>query len=258
MSQGLRHKVYALLRSVLRLCVIAAIMMGVGWVLEETLSAHTFNHLTELQREAFAAVDSVNPFQFKDRFLCALTPSVESMNRHSRYHLPASTDCMYSLSLLGLSSPEEVRVGRASDAEMPLPPPVVGHWAEGSPGLVMPFFALLDTGWHLVVQPSWFAACFAIATFVLGGLITGLLMAWATARWGTSGPFGLVVFCVGTIAAACAAAWGLRLLMEGGLYLFGKVTQVAGLCCGGAGITLFGYTLATKAVEVRIHETSTT
>jgi hypothetical protein len=254
MFTSLPRKVYALLRSALRLFVIAAIMMGVGRVLEEKLSAPTFKHLTDLQLEALAAVDSLDPYQIKGRFLCALTPSVESMNRHSRYHLPASTDCMYSLSLRPPSSSEGVPVDRAADAEMSLPPPVVGHWAEGSAGLVMPFLALLDTGWHLVVQPSAFAAFFAISTLVIGGLATGLLMAWAASKWGTPGPLGLMLFCVGTIAAACAAAWGLRMLMEGGLYVFSQVTQLAGLCCGGAGMTLFGYTLATKAVEVRIHE----
>lgn len=112
--------------------------------------------------------------------------------------------------------------------------------------------AFVDTGWHLVVQPSVFASLFAIVVFVFAGFATAILMVLPKFTWH---PFvGAMVYCCGTVAIACVVGWGLQMLMEGGLYLFGRVTQLAGLCCGGAGVLLVGYNLAVKTVEVRIHE----
>jgi hypothetical protein len=261
MPQNPSNRLYRAVRNLLRLSLMAAIMMGIGWVLEHSLSERTFSYLTKAQREAFAAVESINPFQIKDRFVCALRPSVESLNRMysgERYRgmktgmAPISSDCMYTLStlqpaILARSSPDSSAAVRA-----PLPTPVIRHWAENMSAPSNVVVAFLDTAWHLVVQPSVFASLFAIVVFVLAGFAAAILMLVPKFRWH---PFvGPVVYCFGTVAIACVAGWGVQVLMEGGLYLFGRVTQIAGLCCGGAGLTLVGYNLIVKTVEVRIHE----
>jgi hypothetical protein len=223
-------------------------MLAVGNVLERLLKTETFEHLAIAQREAMAAVESIRPTQFKDRFVCAITPSADWMNRATpsqgssfTYHFSDADDCKYTLSSLPASA-------RSRD----LPPPVVGHWADGMNGLVGPFIALIDTAWHLIVQPSFFASVFAIAAFVIAALATGLLMAMARFTWHPW--LGATIFAVGTVALACVVAWCLQITMEGGLYLFGRITGIAGLCCGAAGITGASYTFFLKVVEVQIHE----
>jgi len=259
MSQDPPRRLYRAVRNIVRLCAMAAVMMGIGWVLEHSLSAHTFSVLTNAQREAFSAVKSINPFQIKDRFVCALFPSVESMNRHAVIRngivigaAPVSTDCMYALSTLQPVAPAAALPDSGSAPKAALPAPVVRHWAENMSAPSNVVVAFLDTAWHLVVQPSFFASFFAIVVLVFGALAAAVLMALPNITWH---PFvGAMVYCCGAVAIACVAGWGLQLLMEGGLYLFGRVTQIAGLCCGGAGVTLFGYNLALKTVEVRVHE----
>jgi hypothetical protein len=253
-QKGLRL-LYRSMGGLLRLCVITAIMMGIGWGLEKLLTVGTFSYLTGIQRDAFAAVESINPLQIKDRFFCALGPSVEAMNRKYPsvlYHPPVSTDCMYSLSLLPPATLRRSESDRSVSSGMPLPPPVVSHWAENTSPPASLFLALFDTAWHLVIQPSVFASLFAMFALALGGIVAGTLMSLPGFTWH---PFvGSMVFCIGTVAAACLAAWGMQMLMEGGLYLFGGITQIAGVCCGGAGVTFFGFTFFKKTLEVGIDE----
>jgi hypothetical protein len=44
------------------------------------------------------------------------------------------------------------------------------------------------------------------------------------------------------------------MIIEGGLWLFSGITQLAGLCCATASITVFGYNVFAKVIEVRVHE----
>ena len=224
-----------------RVCVIAAIMMAVSHVMEKLLRRDTFDRLALVQREALAAVGSISPIQFKDRYVCALMPSVDGMNRRMRTRADSSSDCKYTLSGMLPSAPGET-----------LPSPVVGHWADGLSGIVSPIVALFDTGWHLIVQPSFFASLFAISSFAIAAVLAGLLMARANITWH---PYaGPAIFAFGTIALACVVAACLKLSMQGGLYLFGWFTSIAGLCCGSAGVAATGYAFFLKTIEVRVHE----
>jgi hypothetical protein len=45
--------------------------------------------------------------------------------------------------------------------------------------------------------------------------------------------------------------------MLGGLALFGWLTSLAGLCCGGAGIGFVCYEFCVKAAELQAHHTVT-
>ena len=240
MDPKLVSYVVRMLRGGLRLGLMALVMMGVGWIMEKALKPDTFGYLEKLQGQALAAVESINPLQFKDRYLCALTPSIRSLNRPpARFQLSVVGDCMYTLS----NVPHTGTV---------LPPPVVGHWADGDTSIMMPFMAFLDTGWHLIVQPSIFASIFSIFAFVIGAMAAGIAMASVRFTWHPY--FGVIVFAAGTIAASCLVALCLQWLMEGGLFLFGSITHLAGACCGAAGVTFFGYSFFMKTVEVRIHQ----
>lgn len=241
------------LRALVRLCFIAAIMMGVSRVMEQLLRRDTFDHLHKAQLDAMAAVESISPVQFKDRYVCALTPSVEVTNRQlqarsrsaalSYSGSAASSDCKYSLSQFP---------ARSAASRDSLPAPVVGHWADGLNGIVSPVVALFDTAWHLLIQPSFFASVFAVSAFVIAAVLAGLAMASAHITWH---PYaGPSIYAIGTIALACFVAGCLKISMEGGLYLFGKLTSIAGLCCGSAGIAATGYTFFLKTIEVRVHE----
>lgn len=255
MFQKLSRLLYRAMRHVLRLGVMAAVMMAVGWLLQDELTAPTYSYLTRVQGEALAAVRGINPLQIKDRFVCAMRPSIESMNRMSAglaYHPPLASDCMYTLSNMPRTSGHDSHSDSTASSAAALPPPVVRHWADNSSPMVSAVIAFLDTGWHLVVQRSVFATVFALFAFVLGALIAGMLMMLPRFTWH---PYlGGVVFCVGAVAFACLVAWGMQMLMEGGLYLFGRVTQIAGLCCGGAGMSYLGYSFFMKTIEVRVHE----
>lgn len=240
MPSRLLHRILHSLRGLLRVCIIAAIMLIVGRVMERLLQPETFAHLANVQSDAMGAVRSISPLQFKDRYLCALSPSAGAMNRELRAR--------------GRGSPMAV-LESADDAHdckyAPSGAAVVGHWADGV-GIVGPFVALVDTAWHLIVQPSFFASVFVISAFVIAALIVGLVMAQVHVTWH---PFVWpTVFAIGTIALACAVAWCLQVTMEGGLYLFGRVTSIAGLCCGAAGIAGSSYLFFLKTLEVQIHE----
>jgi hypothetical protein len=230
------------LHSLVRLCAVAAVMLVVGWILDKALSASTFAYLSTAQARALGAVEAINPLQMKDRYLCALTPSFDSMNRsmpRTAFQIPVAGDCMYTL---------------ADTAPSPGAPPVpvVGHWADGMSGYMIPFVAFLDMAWHMVFQHSIFASLFSLAAFLIGALVTGVLMMLPRFTWH---PFiGASVFAVGTVAVGCGAAWCIQMLMEGGLYLFGSFTHFAGLCCGSAGIGYAGFALFSKTIEVRVHE----
>ena len=241
------------LRGTVRVCIIAAIMMVVGRVMEKLLRRDTFDRLTTVQQDALAAVESISPIQFKDRYVCALMPSVEEANRQLQAQSRSATlsylrasavssDCKYTLS----EFPPRSAAPRDS-----LPAPVVGHWADGM-SMVTPFIALLDTAWHLIIQPSFFASVFAVSAFVIAAILAGLLMASAHITWH---PYaGPSIFAIGTIALACLVAACLKISMEGGLYLFGWFTSIAGLCCGSAGVAATGYAFFLKTIEVRVHE----
>lgn len=254
MLEKILHVARRTLRGLLRVCVIAAIMMVVGRMMERLLKRETFDRLATVQREALAAVESISPIQFKDRYVCALTPSVEQTNRQFEAQRRSSSfsylepfaaagDCKYTLS--GIPAPS------AAPHEN-LPAPVVGHWADGLSGIVSPVVALLDTAWHLVIQPSFFASVFAICSFAIAALLAGLLMASANITWH---PYvGPSIFAIGTIALACVVAACLKITMQGGLQLFGWFTSIAGLCCGSAGLAATGYAFFLKTIEVRVHE----
>jgi hypothetical protein len=236
-----------------RVCIIAAIMMVVGRMMEKLLQRETFDHLATVQQEARAAVESISPIQFKDRYVCALTPSVEESKREIESHgrgsavylgdFVVANDCKYTLSEF------PARPTASSDS---LRAPVVGHWADGLSGLVSPIVALFDTAWHLVIQPSFFASVFAVSAFLIAAFVVGLLMASANITWH---PYaGPAIFAIATIAVACVVAACLKITMEGGLYLFGRFTSIAGLCCSSAGLAATGYAFFLKTIEVRVHE----
>jgi hypothetical protein len=240
------------LRGLVRLCVIAAIMMAISWLLENVLTRDTFAHLTRVQIEALGAVKSIDPIQVGERYVCALRPSVETINEQIRISTrdprlayesdtPLSTDCMYQLS----------DIKGAPHGQ--LPSPVVGHWAETfSFPVFIPLVAFLDTAWHIVVQPSFFGSVFAIATVAMAAILTTLLL--GLTRQPYNPWLSPVAFAVGTIVLACLVALCLQGLMEGGLIVFGRITNIAGLCVGSAGITSFGFTFFTKAADVKIHD----
>jgi hypothetical protein len=248
-------------RGALHFVLVTLVMMLVGRAAEAAIDKASFMSLAGAQTQALAAVQAINPLMITDRYICALTPSVAEMNRkYKQDHPNAGTfflgnrplifDCAYSLpqraARTAATSSTPVRVDDAV-----LPPPVVGHWADGLNPLVMPVAAFLDTGWHLIVQPSLFGSVFALFSFIVGGVLAGAAMAMS--RWDYPGYFGPLVWCIGSIACACLVAFCLKELMEGALYLFGQFTQIAGLCCGSAGVTYFGYTFTVKAVEGQVH-----
>ncbi len=241
----------------LRLIVITLVMMVIGRITEKLVNKVELLELDRSQAEAMAAVHGINPLQIKDRFLCAITPSVADMNRKFQAthtegqafflgHQSLAGDCAYTLS----RSAQAQTSGAVLQGDA-LPPPVVGHWGDGITPIILPVIALLDTGWHLIVQPSLFASIFAIFAFVMGGILAGVAM--VASRQDFPGYVGPIVWSLGTIVCACLVAWGLREIMEGGLFLFGKFTQFAGLCCGGGTVTYFGYSFTVKALEVKTH-----
>jgi hypothetical protein len=236
-------------RLLLNFLIVTAVMLGISKLTEKLTDQKTFIDLAHQQDLAFAAVADINPLDISRRYLCALGPSVENINRQSQGltykgrviggHAPVAGDCRYTLS----------RVKPAPGAE--LPPPVVGHWGDGLNGFVLPFVALLDLAWHLVVQPSVFASIFAVFVFVAGGMAAGLLMTLPSITWH---PYvGPAVFAVGTIALACAVGFCLKEIMEGGLYLFGGITRFAGFCCGASSVVVLAYQYVVKMIEGGIH-----
>ena len=245
-----RHRPVGLLRGVLHFVILTAVLMGVGALLERLREHATFDYLARQQSLAVAAVASINPLDMFDRYLCALRPSVEELNRRSRGvssnpryaflgQAPVASDCRYALSR---AAPAPGNV---------LPPPVVGHWADGTSGLVQPFLALLDTAWHLIAEPSVFSSIFAIFIIVAGGMAAGTLMALARFNWPPL--IGPTVFAMGTIAAGCLIAWCLKEVMAAGLYAFGSITHLAAVCCGASSIVVFVYHFVLKMIETGIH-----
>ena len=236
-------------RFLLRLLVVTAAMFAVSKVTEKLTDAHTFAALAHQQDLAIAAVASINPVEIGSRFLCALTPSAAEMRRKDpsptyRSHvLPGPSDaddCAYTLS----------RAAPAPGAA--LPPPVVGHWSDGLGSFVMPFVAMLDTGWHLAVQPSLFASIFSLFAFVVGAFAALIALAMWDQVWRT--PLATMLLAVGAIAFACIVAFLLREIMEGGLYLFGGITHFAGFCCGASSVVVIAYQYVVKLFETGIHE----
>jgi hypothetical protein len=233
-----------------RYMIIAAVLMGASKLLEQ-LNQPVFAALERQQSLALTAVTSIDPLVFYRRYVCALEPSAEKLNResprlslgHGRFfnpHQEVRTDCRYQL-------PDGTQPAQGA----PLPPPGVGHWAEGLSGIVMPFVALLDTGWHMIVQPSIFASIFSIFAFALGVIGAGILMGLAKFTWH---PFvGAAIFAIGTIALSCAAAFVLREVIAGGLYVFGDVTRLAGLCCTAPGILRVAYDYVLELIKTGFH-----
>ncbi len=257
---GLPYTPIGYLRCFIHLCLLAAAMMVVAKITEEVLSTARVDSLKITQASALAAVSSINPLQIKDRFVCALTPSMEAMNAQTRAYrqqhpstylteAPLSQDCAYTLTDPTLRAQYAAyRTGPVGQ----LPPPVVGHWIGGDANIMTIFIAFLDTAWHLMVQPSVLASIFALFSLVVGVLATLVLMSLVSFVWN---PIGWpIVLALGTIACTCLVAFVLREVMELGLTMFGWFTQLAGACCASAGITYFGYTFSVKAFEVRIHE----
>jgi hypothetical protein len=263
------HRMRAAAIGLTRFLVITLIMLGIGWGTEKIVNKAELLELSHSQTRAIAAVRGLNPWQIKDRFFCAMTPSVESVNRKflaphpdaATYFMatrPLSADCATVLAVKELRAaadaqpvPETLEAAIKEDYHLPAPVPVVGHWADGMSAFVLPVMAFLDTAWHLIVQPSVFASIFAIFSLVMGGILAGVAMAMSRADF--PGYIGPLVWCAGTIAATCLVAWGLREVMEGALFVFGKFTQFAGVCCGGGTIAYFGYAFSVKAFEVKTH-----
>ncbi|MEO7042911.1 MAG: hypothetical protein ABI035_11665 [Gemmatimonadaceae bacterium] len=244
-------------------------MMAISALLERVLTRDTFAHLTNVQVEAMGAVKSLNPIQIAHRYMCAMDRSVAEMNREFRAtnrdptrafmgEVPDSTDCAYRLSEAVGSQPAGAPVGDSPDASSGLlPAPVVGHWADGGGSSLSTLpIALMDTAWHLTVQPSFFGTVFALMTFAIAAMVMLLLMAWSFTPQPSlmATPGGLMLYAVGTIALSCVVALCLQGLMEGGLYAFGRITNIAGLCVGSAGITSFGFSFFTKAADVKLHD----
>jgi hypothetical protein len=130
--------------------IMAAVLMGAGKLLDK-LDPAASRALEHQQSLALDAVASFNPLIFYNRYVCALVPSVEQLNRESRKldlghgrsftpHSEARTDCQYTL-------PD----GTQPAANAPLPTPTVGHWSDGQSGFVVFIVALLDTAWHMIV-----------------------------------------------------------------------------------------------------------
>ena len=246
-----RSRLQRVLWWVARYMIIAAALMGASKLLEQ-LNQPVFAALEYEQSLALAAVAGINPPDIFHRYVCALMPSVEQTNREiqakhpsPRYgflgHAPLESDCRYQL------SPVKPAPGG-------LPPPVVGHWADGmtsGAGLTNFFVALLDTGWHLVVQSSVFASIFSIFAFVTGGVAAGLLMGMVRFVW--PAPLAPVVFALGTIAATYFVALVLRGAMQGGLDVFGDITRLAGICCTAPGILRVAYDYVLELIKTGFH-----
>ena len=233
-----------------RYMILAAVLMGASKLLEQ-LDQPVFAALERQQSQALVAVTGIDPLIFYRRYVCALEPSVETLNRESprlnlghgrsfTLHAEARTDCRYQL-------PD----GTEPAPGAPLPPQGVGHWAEGLNGIVMPFVALLDTAWHMIVQPSIFASIFSIFALVAGGMGAGILMGLVRFTWH---PFvGAAIFAAGTIALSCAAAFVLREVIAGGLYVFGDITRLAGICCTAPGILRVAYDYILELIKTGFH-----
>ena len=235
-------------RLLLNFLIVTAVMLGVSKLTEKLTDEKTFIDLAHQQDLAIAAVAGINPAEIGSRFLCAMTPSMAQMRRKYqpvtyRGHVfsgPGDVeDCAYTLS----------RAAPAPGAA--LPPPVVGHWGDGLNTMVVPLIALFDTAWHLLVQPSIFASVFSLFAFLAGTFAAFVVMTMWDKLWQT--PLAGAFLAVGVVGFACAAAFLLREVMEGGLYFFGGITRFAGFCCGASSVVVLVYQYVVKMIENGIH-----
>jgi hypothetical protein len=216
-------------RKLLHFLISAAIALVLGRVFEALLDRETVADLRVWQTEAYVAARSFSPWSLATLYECEIEKAASNLGRCSSEPAPFG----------GLEP---------SDAPQPKPPsPYSGS------GILLPLMAFATLLERLIAQPSDFGSFFAIAQFSVGLLIV-LWFGWGEKK---SAPFYYFVLPLGTILAGCLVGWCTQMLMLAGLGLFGWLTSLAGLCCGGTGLGFVCYEFCVKAAELQTHHTVT-
>ncbi len=218
--------------------------MGLGLVTDLLLDRENFETLLKGQESALEAVNGFDPWKIAWRYGCALGGNAVVSGSPLR-------DCAYEgaaapvVRPLGRDGPTLFDFGLGGAPNGPPPEPTVGHWARSFPTPLAPLVAFLDVAWHLVIHASAWGSIFALAQFVLGfGAVLAASSGSERSFWAyaVGYPLGIIFF-------GCLIGFGVKWLMVGGLFLFGRYIEIAGMCCGIGGMVHFGYKFFVKAAE---------
>lgn len=251
MSEAVPAKIPRARPSLLRRAVLYVltilVSMALGKGAEMLLEPHVFAAFEEAQDAALHAVQGFDPLTAVRRFACAAELGASFPDL-------VEADCARVVMPVPLSTILQPRFG--IDLPRAAPPPVpaeptVGHWARDWPIQLRPLIALLDVLWHLVAHSSGWASIFALMQFALG---LGLVLVLDPER-GETGSWAkyAIFYPLGVVAFGFLFGFITKLLMIGGLTLFGRFVTLAGLCCGAGGMVRFAYEFAVKMLEDRVH-----